>query len=40
MFMRLKIKETKSEIDTHKYLLNLLFGKPELPNMETIVSEE
>lgn len=40
MFMRLKINETKSEIDIHKYLLNLLFGKPELPNKETIVSEE
>ncbi|XP_006561189.1 uncharacterized protein LOC409038 isoform X1 [Apis mellifera] len=40
MFMRLRINETKTEIDIHKYLLNLLFGKPELPNKETIVSEE
>ncbi|OAD54657.1 Thioredoxin domain-containing protein 3 like protein [Eufriesea mexicana] len=40
MFMRLKINETKPEIDIHKYLLSLLFGEPKLPNVETILNEE
>ncbi|XP_068971394.1 uncharacterized protein [Bombus flavifrons] len=40
MFMRLKVSETKPEIDIHKYLLNLLFGEPKLPNTETILNEE
>nr|XP_012150428.1 PREDICTED: uncharacterized protein LOC100877260 isoform X1 [Megachile rotundata]XP_012150429.1 PREDICTED: uncharacterized protein LOC100877260 isoform X1 [Megachile rotundata] len=40
MFMRLKIDETKSEVDVHKYLLSLLFGVPELPNEEEILDAE
>lgn len=31
MFMRLKIHESKMDLDVHEHLLNLLFGVPELP---------
>ena len=31
--MRLKINEKKLEMDVEKYLLNLLFGEPVLPNL-------
>ncbi|XP_033213961.1 uncharacterized protein LOC117171026 [Belonocnema kinseyi] len=34
LFMRLKINQKKSEMDVEKYLLNLLFGNPQLPNSE------
>ncbi|KOC70274.1 Thioredoxin domain-containing protein 3 like protein [Habropoda laboriosa] len=40
MFIRLKVNETKPEVDIHQHLLNLLFGEPELPNAETILNEE
>ncbi|XP_076237009.1 uncharacterized protein LOC143180878 [Calliopsis andreniformis] len=40
MFMRLRVNETKSEIDIHNYLWTLLFGEPEVPDVERLVNEE
>ena len=40
MFLRLKIDETKSDVDVHEYLLSLLFGEPELPSEDKIFTEE
>nr|XP_034171497.1 uncharacterized protein LOC117600315 isoform X1 [Osmia lignaria] len=40
MFLRLKIDETKLDVDVHEYLLSLIFGEPESPSEDKIFTEE
>ncbi|XP_025161018.1 uncharacterized protein LOC105190316 isoform X1 [Harpegnathos saltator] len=40
MFMRLKIVETREDLDVHNYLFSLLFNQPMLPESEDDPSED